>query len=258
MLAALPVAAVFAAVMIAPSSAAACPSGGYCTDSEGVYQLVPPFPPTGEFEDCVWEMHIEWGDGKSEALEFEAQKKLSHAYPHFGKYIATVQVSNGHHKNKPAETCPGEKESYSVYWQTAEEIKEEEARVKVEKEAQEKKEAEESAAAEAQRQKEREEREAREQLARERLGANGGGGPGGSSGGGGGQTAPAFWHSCRARVQVHGVGCKKARRVIGHARRRNLLEEGPQEVLGFTCRLTNSLPHRISCRRGKSRVLAPL
>jgi hypothetical protein len=46
--------------------------------------------------------------------------------------------------------------------------------------------------------------------------------------------------------------------VIGGARRRNLLEDGPQEVLGFTCRLTNSLPHRIGCLRGRSRVLAPL
>jgi hypothetical protein len=260
-LATFPIAAVLGTAMIAPSSAAACPVGGYCTDSEGIYHLVPPFPTTGEFSDCVWKVHVEWGDGNSTDYTFDAENGLSgsHPYPHYGKYVATVTTSDGYHKNSPR-SCPGERESYSVYWQTAQEIAEEEAMTKVEKEAREKKEAEEKAAAEAKKIQENEERAARERAAQEKFGGSKGSGSGGSGSGNGAQGGtPSFWQSCRGgQVLVHGVGCPKARKVLGRARRTDLIEGGPQQALGFTCRLTDSRPHRILCRRGKSRILGPL
>jgi hypothetical protein len=264
MLATLPLAAVLAAALIAPSTAAACPQGGYCTDSSGTYELVvPPFPTEGiygQFHDCVWNVHVEFGDGESADYVFEAEKGLSgsHTYPHYGRYTASFTASNGYHKNNPGETCPGKTESFFVYWQSAQEIAEEEALTKAEKEAKEQKEAEEKAAIEAQKQKEREEREARERAARERFGGGTGGSGSEGSSGGGGQTGPVYWRTCRGRIQVHGVGCSKARKVIGRARRKNLYEGGPQEILGFACHLTGTRPAQISCRRGKRRVLAPL
>jgi hypothetical protein len=264
LLATLPVAAVLGAAILAPSSALACPSGGVCTDSNGVYELVvPPLPSTGfyaEYRDCIWNVHVDFGDKTSEDLVFKGEEGISgtHTFPEYGKYQVTITLTGGYHQNSPThEPCPNPIQSATVYYQTPQQIAAEEAQLKAEEEAKEKKQAEEKAAAEAKKQTEREEREAREKAAEERFG----GGTGNSSSegsSGAGPAGPAYWLACHGTIQVHGVGCPKARKVIGRARRKNLYAGGPQEILGFSCHLTGTRPPQISCRHGKSRVLAPL
>jgi hypothetical protein len=206
---------------------------------------------------------IYFGDGKSKfGVVFEGDKGFTdtHAFADPGKYVLIYLAQNGQHKEPPGGSCPGVTEEFVVFYQTPQEITEEEAQMKVEqaeREAKERAEAEEKAAAEAKRTKEIADREAREKAAREKFGGSGKSGSGGSQGSGD-QGGPAFWQTCRAHVLVHGVGCPKARKVLGRARRKNLVDDSPQEVLGFSCHLTNSRPHKIACRRGKSRILAPL
>jgi hypothetical protein len=262
LLATIPLAAMLGAALLAPSTAAACPTGRYCTDDNGTYELsVGPFPtvePYLQYRDCVWHVYVDFGDGRSGEYTFEADKRLSdsHTYSEYKRYTVTFTTSDGYHRFNPGKPCPNRSESFFVYYQSPEEIEEEARLTQEQKEAREKKEAEELAAIEAMKQKEREEREAREQLARERL-SGGGSGPEGTSGGGQ-KTPPSFWLGCRGRIQVHGLGCAKARRVIGHARRKNLIEDGPRQILGFSCRVPETLPARISCRDGKRRILASL
>jgi hypothetical protein len=270
LLATVPVAAVLGAALLAPSSASACPTGASCTDEHGNYELViPPYSATGSqagLYDCVWQAQVEFGDGASAFGTFEAEKGLtvSHTFALHRIYLVHFIARNGHHENAPDEACSDVGREFIVFFQTPQEVAEEEQLAKEAREAREakeKKEAEERAAMEANGRQEQEAREARERAAAEKLGGAGsasGSGPKGISGDGGGQTVPDYWLSCRGRVQVHRVGCAKARKVVGGARRKNLLEVGPQQILGFTCRLTRARPAQISCRRGKARVLAPL
>jgi hypothetical protein len=253
-----------AVALMAPASAAACPSDGVCTDSGGKYTLtVPPLSgtPFAEEASCEWKkVHVEFGDGTSQNYEFNGEVGISkeHTFPHYGKFRVEIAISEGHRTDTNPKPCyEGPLPSANVYFQSPQEIAAEEAQIKAEKEAKEKKEAEKKAAEEAKKQKEREEREAREQAAREKFSGSGNSGSEGSSGGG--QGGPAtFWQSCRGKILVHGVGCPKARKVIGRARRRDLIDEGTQDILGFSCHVTGTLPARIACRRGKSRMLAPL
>jgi hypothetical protein len=262
-LAAAPLAAVLGAGLLMPASAAACPTGAYCTDSTGTYTLtVPPLtgqPFVSEYASCEWDLHVDFGDKTSKDYKFNGEVGLtdSHTFPPYGEYLVQSELSNGHRTDASTGQCPDYNPPIArVLYQSEQEIAEEEALTQAEKEAKEKKKAEEIAALEAKKQKEREEREAREKAAKEKLGAgSGGSGPEGSTGET--QTVQTFWRSCR-RIQVHGVGCAKARKVIGRARRKNLFEDGPQEILGFTCHLTGTRPAQISCRRGKRRILAPL
>jgi hypothetical protein len=270
LLATLPVAAVLGVAMIAPSTAAACPFEGVCTDSSGVYTLqVPPLTglpyPYSEYVSCEWDVHVDFGDNTTEDFLFngelgiivngKVEPSVSHTFPRYGKYLVRITLSNGRRTNGSTQVCPDVPKSATVYFQSPEEIKEEEARLKAEEEAKAKKQAEEKAAAEAKKQKEREEREARERAAEERFGT---GYPGSEGSSGGGPAGSTYWLTCRGTIQVHGVGCPKARKVIGRARRKNLYGEGLHEILGFSCHLTGTRPAQISCRREKRRILAPL
>ncbi len=263
LLATLPVAAVLGAGLLLPSSAAACPSDGVCTNSSGEYTLtVPPLsgPVYGPYASCEWDVHVDFHDGTTADYVFNGEVGISktHTFLPYGRFRVEIKLSNGHRTDASTEECPNVPLSATVYHQSPQEIAEEEQRVKEEKEAKEKKEQEEKTAKEAKKQKEQEEREARERAAQEKFGGGTGGSGSEGSSGGGGQTGPAYWQTCRGRIQVHGVGCAKARKVVGRARRKNLFEEGPQEILGFTCHLTGTRPAQISCRHGKRRILAPL
>jgi hypothetical protein len=265
LLATVPVAAVLGAGLLMPASAAACPSGAYCTDSSGKYTLtVPPLPttpPFGEYRTCEWDVRVDFDDGTIGNYKFNGQLGLteSHKFPTYGEYLVESELKYGHRTDGSTAECPDYRPPLArVLYQSPQQIEAEEKLTQAEKEAKEKKEAEERAAKEAKKQKEREEREAREKAAEEKLG--GGSGDSGSEvpSGSGTPTAPSFWLTCRGRIQVHGVGCAKARKVIGRARRKNLYQGPPQEILGFTCHLTGTRPPQIACRHGKRRILASL
>jgi hypothetical protein len=218
-------------------------------------------PFVSQYASCEWDVHVDFGDKTSEDTKFNGELGLtkSHTFPPYGEYLVEIALRNGHRTDSSTEPCPDyEPPIARVLYQSAQEIAEEEALTQAEKEAKEKEKAEEIAAIEAKRQKEREEREARERAAKERFGGGTGGSGSEGSSGDGSQTVPTYWLTCRGRIQVHAVGCPKARKVIGRARRKNLYEDGPQEILGFTCHLTGTRPARISCRREKRRILAPL
>lgn len=263
-LATIPVAAVLGAALLAPASASACPNGAYCTDSAGNYTLtVPPLtgqPVFGQYASCEWDVHVDFDDGTTKNYKFNGEVGLtdSHKFPTYGEYLVESALSNGHRTDGSTGECPDYRPPLArVLYQSPQQIEEEENLTQAEREAKEKKEAEERAAKEAKKQKEREEREAREKAAKEKFGGSSGGS--GSEGSSGGQSEPpSFWKTCRGQITAHGVGCPKARKVIGRARRIDLIDEGPQQVLGFRCHVTGSLPARISCRRGKSRILGRL
>lgn len=270
LLATVPVAAILGAGLLMPASAAACPSGAYCTDSSGTYTLtVPPLtgqPIVGQYASCEWDVRVDFDDGTIGNYKFNGELGIpepgkpapSHKFPEYREYLVEFALSNGHRTDGSTNECPDYRPPFArVLYQSQKQIEEEETLTQAEKEAKEKKEAEERAAREAKKQKEREEREARERAAKEKLGGGSGSPAPEGSTGGETQTLPAFWRSCH-RIQVHGVGCAKARKVVGRARRKNLFEGGPQEILGFSCHLTGTRPAQISCHRGKRRILAPL
>ena len=72
-------------LLSAPRADAACPTE-YCTDASGGYTLtVEPLsgPIFGPYADCVWQVHVSFGDGSSADYVFEGEKGLtgSHTFP---------------------------------------------------------------------------------------------------------------------------------------------------------------------------------
>jgi hypothetical protein len=259
--------------LLAPAGASACPAGKYCTDANGVYELIVPSlegPVYGPYRSCVWEVHVDFGDGTKEDLIFEGEKGItrSHKFPSYGTYTVRFMLTNGMRTDANPAPCPNYPQEVTVLYQSPAEIAEEAARLKAEQEAREQQQREKKAAEEAQKQKEKEEREAREKAAREKSGGSGGsgggsGGSGGGSGGpGGGEGQPGTptasgWKDCGGKVSARGVACPKAHRVIRKARPK-LDRNRSARVLGFSCHAVGTSHARIACRRGKSRVLGPL
>jgi hypothetical protein len=242
------------AALFSPTrAAAACPAGAYCTDESGKYTLtVPPLPTTGilaAYRDCVWQVHVNFGDNSGADYVFEGEVGLSgsHTFPHYGEFHVTAALSNGYHKNAPTQACPDYTQYATVLYRSPSEIAEAEAKEKQEKEA-----------------KEAKEKEEKEKSPPKEPTKNPGG-TGGSNGSGGtaeeerekGPSHPIHvWRNCSHNVYAHRVACKKAQKVIKEAQEK-LSERKAAKVAGFRCHLTEDL-RPISCRRGKGRVLGPL
>ena len=239
------VALVASAALLAPTgAAAACPAGSHCTNESGEYALtVPPLtgnPIFGAYADCVWQVHVDFGDGTGADYVFEGDKGLSgtHTFPQYGEYQVIAALSNGYHKNSPPATCPPYTEIVTVLYQDPSEP---ETPPK---------------------------QEPKEEKPKEKPGGKPGGGSTGSGGGksggqGGGEEGEAggghpisIWSSCSHGVYAHRVPCGKARRVIEGAQEK-LADRSAARAAGFQCHLTKGL-FPISCRRGKGRVLGPL
>jgi hypothetical protein len=230
--------ALAAALLAAPASAVPkCPLGKYCTDDTGEYTLtVPPLtgkpPPFGTYAECVWQVHVTFGDGTFADYEFDGQVGLSgsHTFPHFGEFTVTAALSEGEQPSHAE--CPSA-EALEKQEKEAKELKEKEA-----KEA-----------------KEKEEKEpAKSPL---ETGGSRESGDGTPEEGEKGPSHPILlWRNCSHNVYSHRVACKKAQKVIEGAQEK-LSDRKAAKVAGFRCHLTNDL-RPISCRRGKGRVLGPL
>jgi hypothetical protein len=247
--------ALAAALLAAPASAVPkCPLGKYCTDDTGEYTLtVPPLtgkpPPFGTYAECVWQVHVTFGDGTFADYEFDGQVGLSgsHTFPHYGEFTVTAALSEGEQPSHAE--CPSVTQYAFVLYRSPAEIASAEALEKQEKEAKELKEK------EAKDEKEKEEKEP----------VKSPGGTGGSRESGDGtpeerEKGPShpilLWRNCSHNVYSHRVACKKAQKVIEGAQEK-LSHRKSAKVAGFRCHLTNDL-RPISCRRGKGRVLGPL
>jgi hypothetical protein len=240
-----------ALLLWAPKANAACPTE-YCTDATGSYTLsVEPLsgPIFGPYADCVWQVHVDFGDGTSAEYVFEGEKGLSgsHKFPSYGKYEVNFTISAGYHKNSPShESCPSLGKTAYVTFQDPAEVAEEEAKAKEEAKARE---------------------EAEKAPSGETPGEKSSGGPGaeGSTGSGGGAGEGGFsgkrevhlWNRCPTGVYVHQVACGKARRVIAGAKEKLVKRRRSARVAGFSCKLDPGRPRPISCRRGMSRILGP-
>jgi hypothetical protein len=236
----------------APASAvAACPPGKYCTDATGKYTLtVPPLPTTGilaAYRDCVWQVHVNFGDGSGADYVFEGEVGLSgsHTFPNYGEFHVTAALSNGYHRNAPTQMCPDYTQYATVLYRSPAEIAEAEAKEKQEQEEKEKSPGEKPNEAPG--------------AGGQPIGSGGGRSTGqeeGTSGGSGPSHPILVWRSCSHNVYAHRVACRKARKVISGAQDK-LSDRKSARVAGFQCHLTDDL-RPISCRRGKGRVLGPL
>jgi hypothetical protein len=228
-----------AAAIFAPSASATkpCPKGHYCTDPSGEYVLeVEPISPNnlllGAYADCVWDAHVEFGDGTSGDYVFDAAVGItgSHVFPTPGTtYTVVVDLSDGHH-GQTKDPCPDYSRSAKVLYRTpAEEADDPPPWVPIDQ-----------------------------------------GGtvpplipvapatqiPNPWTA----QPPPtpesnAYWRSCGGGVLTHLVTCKKGRRVAKAASGR-LTRPGTAQVNGFTCRLRGSQQSAV-CRRGEQIVRAP-
>jgi hypothetical protein len=239
-----------ALLLWAPQASAACPTE-YCTDATGSYTLsVEPLsgPIFGPYADCVWQVHVDFGDGTSADYVFEGEKGLngSHKFPSYGKYEVRITISAGYHKNSPShESCPSLGKTAYVTFQDPAKVAEEEAKAKEEAE-----EAEEAPSGETPGEK-----------------SNGGPAAGGSTGSGAGvgeeegefsgTRGAHLWDRCPTGVYVHEVACGKARKVVARAKEKLVKRRRSARVSGFSCKLDPGRSRPISCRRGKSRILGP-
>ena len=59
--------------------------------------------PLAAYADCVWQVHVDFGDSTSADYVFEGDKGLtgSHKFPSYGKYEVSFAISDGYHKNSP-------------------------------------------------------------------------------------------------------------------------------------------------------------
>jgi hypothetical protein len=226
------------AAMPAPAVATPpCPVE-YCTDSTGRYELVVPplstYPVLKQYADCIWAVHVDFGDGSGEDLVFDASVGLtaSHVFPTPGfTYKVQVQLTEGHHGagaepcfdyNRKAEVryrTPAEEEEKEDETPAPWEVIKQESIVPVPVQV----------APDAQ---------TPTPFAEPAL-------PG--------STPVAFWRHCRGGVRTHGVACRKGRLVIDRAGEK-LARGGSGPVAGFNCRLTSV---SVVCRKGADRVLGP-
>jgi hypothetical protein len=232
--------ATLAGVAALPARAGAtapCPVE-YCTDSTGKYELVVPpltnLPIVGNaYADCVWNVHVDFGDGTSEDLVFDASTGLtgSHVFPPTRgvTYSVEVHLTQGRHTGS-GESCTDFEKTALVRYRTAAEeeggtpppweVIKQEGIVP-----------------------------APLALAPVTLIPN----PYTQPSFPAGSKPVSFWRRCRAGVRTHGVDCRKGRRVIGRASDR-LARRRDASVAGFDCLLTAI---SIVCRRGTDRILGP-
>jgi hypothetical protein len=229
--------AVTAGVAALPAAAAAeapCPVE-YCTDSSGKYELVVPpltnLPIVGNaYADCIWDVHVDFGDGTSEDLVFDASVGLtgSHVFPAPGvTYQVQVDLTNGHH---------GDTSSCTDFTKTA--------RVRYRTPAE----------------------EAGETPPPSEVVEQGGTPPApiqvtvdialpdlSLTPTVQGLKPVSFWRRCGGGVRTHGVACRKGRLVIDRAGEK-LARRGSGPVAGFRCGLTSVA---VVCRKGADRILGP-
>jgi hypothetical protein len=264
--------------LAAPAAGAvpACPEAKVCTDEAGKYVLnVPPLPtapPYGAYRDCVWQVHVDFGDGTSADYTFEGEVGLSgsHTFPHFGEYHVAITLSHSHHKAEPTgPECLNPPQKATVLYRDPSKYAEEEAKAAAAKAAKEQREHEEREAAKAAKEAEerevaREAREREERVTREtaEVGQKAGGGSGGSPNGGGqsenggGGNGVVFWTNCHHEIYAHRVACGKARGVVRSAGAK-LTKRGTAKIAGFDCRYDPSQIRPLTCHRGKSRIMGP-
>lgn len=260
-----------ALIALGPPAAGAappCPQGKVCTDNNGFYELaVPPLPDEGiygAYRDCVWHVHVDFGDGSSADYIFEGEVGLSgsHTFPHYGEYAVVITLSDSHHKANPTGAeCLNPPQHATVLYRDPSKFAEEEQSEAAAKAAAEQREREERQAAKEKREREaqeaakkRQEKEARE---KKREGERGSTAPSTGSGSEeGGKGGGGFWTTCRRAIYAHKVPCAKAQRVIAHAGKR-LTRRGSTKVSGFSCRFDPDRSRPLGCRRGPSRILGP-
>lgn len=230
-----------AAAVLAPSAGATkpCPAGYYCTDPSGKYVLdVPPLtynPFFSAYADCVWKVHVDFGDATSEDYVFDAAVGLTgeHVFPTPGvTYTVEIRLREGVH-DKSKEPCPDFGLSPMVRYRTAAEEADDPPPEPPEEPVPPTE-------------------------------------PGGTTpdpktiapdGGTHDILSPApkptvYWKRCRGAVYTHLVGCGKAHRVA-RAVIVKLGRPGEARAQGFSCRLPPGPRQRIVCKRGEQRVLAP-
>jgi hypothetical protein len=261
--------------LAAPAAGAvpACPEGKVCTDETGKYVLdVPPLPtapPYSAYRDCVWQVHVDFGDGTAADYTFEGEVGLSgsHTFPHFGEYQVAITLSHSHHKAEPAgPECLNPPQKATVLYRNPSKYAEEEAKEAAAKTAKEQRVREERETAKAAKELEerevaREKQEREERAAHEKPKGTGSrsGGDSGEEGGSkeaGGSTGIVFWTDCHHEIYAHRVACGKARSVVKSAGAK-LTKKGSAKVAGFSCRYDPSQIRPLTCRRGKSRITGP-
>ena len=214
----------------------------YCTDSTGKYVLtVPPLtknPGLSGLADCVWNVHVTFGDGSEEDYVFDASVGLtgSHMFPTPGmSYVVHIHLGEGHHA-QGGESCPEYDQFAEVRYRTPAE----------------------------------EEDEPVEETPPDPTNPpeQGGGSTGpvpvvptaDAPGDPGVAPIPAdpdpYWRRCRGAIRTHLVSCRKGRRVAGAATAKLTLP-GSARVAGFTCRLPAGGTQPIVCARRAQRILLP-
>jgi hypothetical protein len=186
-----------------------------------------------QLKGCVWDVTADFGDGSPlwvGTFDTELGIKASHQYPSYGAYHATIDATNG---KKPNEApCESVHIEVTVTWKEPAPPEEPPSEPPPPTEE-----------------------------------TGGGAGPtgGGPTGGGAGgeetrEPGPAlivYWSECGRGVYVHGVGCRKAGKVVAKARPRFAAGLRSARVAGFACSFRPKALRRISCRRGSRRILAP-
>jgi hypothetical protein len=230
-----------AAAVLAPSAGATkpCPAGYYCTDANGKYVLsVPPLtynPFLAEYADCVWQVHVDFGDGTSEDYVFDAAVGLTgeHVFPTAGvTYTVVVQLREGVH-DQSGEPCPDYGQTAQVRYRTAAEEADDPPEtpteppfVPVDQGG----------------------------TVAPPVAADGEvpnfGQPGQSP------DSARYWKRCGGGVYAHLVRCRRARGIARAAGAR-LARPGTALVKGFSCRLPRGPLQSIACKRGEQSVLAP-
>ena len=231
--------ALVAVATLAPSAGAAkpCPAGYYCTDSSGKYVLeVPPLtynPFLSEYADCVWKVHVDFGDGTSEDYVFDASVGLSgeHVFPTRGEtYAVQIQLREGAH-SKSEEPCPDYGLGAQVRYRTAAEEADDPSETPT---------------------------------GPPLVPTDPGGAPPAPVAADGvipnfeqpSTDSARYWKRCRGGVYAHLVRCRKAR-AIARAAGAKLTRPGTTQAMGFSCRLPRGPLQSIACKRGEQSVLAP-
>jgi hypothetical protein len=239
------------------SGAETCPDGASAdicvpfsnvnTNEQGVYKLKIAGGLIGSqyvypaLKECTWHVSGDFGDGSplyEGSFNTEIGIEVSHQYPAFGVYHASIDASEG---KKPSEDpCSSVHITVTDTWKEPPPPKEPPS-----------------------------EPPPSEETGNGSGGPTGGGGGDGPTGGGGGGGGPegethepgeaviVYWSGCGRGVYVHRVGCPKAHTVLSKARPRFSRGLRSVRVAGFSCAMRPKALHRISCRRGSRRILAP-
>jgi len=231
-----------AAALLAPPAAATkpCPVQ-YCTDPSGEYVLeveplsTSPLSPFAAYADCVWNAHVDFGDGTSADYVFDAAVGItgSHVFPTPGvTYAVTVSLSDGHH-GETTNPCPDYVVGVNVRYRTPAEEADDPPGPGTPVDG-----------GGTQPDPPPLERDASIPNALAPIEPT--------------PTSPlrvVYWRHCGSGLLTHLVSCRKGRGVATAASGR-LTGPGTVQVRGFACRLLRG-PPRVVCRRGEQRILLP-